>query len=122
MTDETRIEQLLRDAWSPEPPDGLRGRVLRRAQEETAGARRMYTRLRLSPWKLALAGLGLALVVLSNLSDGARDARIAAMVEGGRSGGNPLVVRKQDSAQWAREVDKLLALASSYDSKEEGEL
>ncbi len=75
--DENRIEETLRKSWSPEPPDGMRERVLRRARREMPRARAGV--LGLPRWQAALVAVSLAVVLLSGLSDHARQQRLAAI-------------------------------------------
>lgn len=70
-----RIEDMLKRAYQPQPPEGMRERVL-------AGNRNSAPRFRRAisvNWKTALAGLAIGLVMYANASDRARTERIAAM-------------------------------------------
>ena len=75
-----RIEELLRKSWSPEPPVGMRERVLRRAGRELehSAPRPAWT----ARWKLALASLGVLVILVTNVSDFARQARLSAATNG----------------------------------------
>ncbi len=75
-----RIEELLRKSWPPEPPTGMRERVLGRAAQELKDA---SPRSALAArWKLALASLGVLVILLTNVSDHARQARLSAATNG----------------------------------------
>jgi len=80
--DDKHIEDMLRDSWSPEPPEGMRERVLGRAREELL-ARKAGRGLRgINGWKLAFASLALFAILVSNLVEYARQERLAAMMDG----------------------------------------
>lgn len=107
--DDRQIENMLRDSWDPQPPDGMRERVLRRAQEQSARSRSGRPILGTARWKLALAGLGIAVVLLGNISDYARQSRIAQMMDGVSSTG--VAVGERSLLEQRREIEKLLAQA-----------
>ena len=70
--DDRRIEELLRDDWQVQPPDGMRERVLNQARGESARERSKPTIIGMNRWSAALASLGIVLVVLTTVSDHAR--------------------------------------------------
>ena len=74
--DNKHIEDILRQSWSPEPPDRLREKVLRSSMEPASRIRR---------WKLAFVGLGVAVVILANTLDYARGNRLTALINNIRS-------------------------------------
>ena len=78
--DDRRIEELLRDDWQPQPPDGMRERVMNRARGELLRERSRPTILGMNRWSAVLAALGIVLIILTNVSDHARHSRIAAMM------------------------------------------
>ena len=78
--DDRRLEELLRDSWSPLPPEGMRERVLRRSREELA--RRRPRIAWLVGWKPALAAVAVLFVLMMNISDYATSRRIAALTDG----------------------------------------
>ena len=108
--DDRRIEEMLRESWKPEPPDGMRERVLRRARGELAHSRQPV--LGMSRWKFALASLGLLVILLANISDHARQIRLSATMHG-----SPLTKMtapytvKGDLLAWRREIQRSLVLA-----------
>lgn len=104
-----RIEELLRGAWQPEPPEGMRGRVLMRSREQLA-RRRPNLRWMLG-WKPALAALGIAIVLFTHIEDNRRAARMTAMV-GGSSGISAPAPDGDYFTAW-REMDDMLARAPS---------
>ena len=108
--DDRFVEELLRRSWSPKPPDGLRERVLRRTAQ---GAAR---RSAVSRWKLALAGLGLAAVILTNLANFARDNRIAAMLGERRS--SSAAMRESNLCELTRELARVHAQLMQGDGVE----
>jgi len=119
--DDKRMEGMLRESWSPEPPDGMRERVLRRARAELG----QPTRPAIFQWKPLLATLAIVIVLLTNISDQCRQSRLAAMTDGfshqrmtAPQGGYWLQRRK--------EIEKSLALApedgSFFDGSEGDEL
>jgi len=103
-----RIEELLRGTWQPEPPEGMRGRVLARAREETARRRRFDFSWTLG-WKPALAALGIVIVLLANMDDNRREARVMAMVGG--SSDLRALTPNGDYLRMRHELDAVLASA-----------
>lgn len=75
--DDKRMEEMLRESWSPEPPDGMRERALRRARAELGRA----TRPAIFQWKPLLATLAIVIVLLTNISDHCRQSRLTAMMD-----------------------------------------
>ena len=75
--DDKRMEEMLRESWSPEPPDGMRERVLRRARAELG----QPTRPAIFQWKPLLATLAIVIVLLTNISDQCRQSRMTAMMD-----------------------------------------
>ena len=79
-----RIEEILKESWSPHPPDGMKERILRRSREEIT-----HKRTRVFPvanWKPALATAAVLLVILTNVSDHLCQKRISAMTDGSTPG------------------------------------
>lgn len=76
------IEELLRQSVHPEPPDGMRERVLRNARLQLEPQPRWRA---LFGWKPALAMLALLVVTLTSLDEHARSVRLAAIM-GDKSG------------------------------------
>lgn len=73
-----RIEEMLKENWSPNPPDGMKERILRRSREEIA---RKHSRVFLvANWKPVLAAVAALLVILTNVSDYRCQTRISAMM------------------------------------------
>jgi len=103
-----RIEELLRKTWQPEPPEGMRERVLARAYKKMAKRRRFDFTWMLG-WKPALTALGIAIVLLSNMDDNRREARVTAMVGG--SSGLKSLTPNDDYLKMRRELDAVLARA-----------
>ena len=79
MTDR-HVEDKLRDCWNPKPPDDMWERTVMRARRESAERRAKSQILWMSGWKAALAFCGVLIVVLTNISDSARQERIGEMV------------------------------------------
>lgn len=107
--DDKHVENMLRDSWDPQPPDGMRERVLRRAHEQSARSRSARPILGTARWKLALAGLGIAVVLLGNIADYARQSRMAQMMDGVSAA--RAAVGKRSLLEQRREIEKLLAQA-----------
>ena len=79
-----RIEEMLKESWSPHPPDGMKERILRRSREEIS---RKRTRIfMVANWKPALATAADLLVILTNVSDHLCQKRISAMTDGSTPG------------------------------------
>lgn len=74
MKDDRQIEEMLREHWHPEPPPGMRERVLHHAAaipvEAVPAARRACR------WQLAFAGAGLSLALAAGISDHFRHERL----------------------------------------------
>ena len=104
--DDKRIEDMLRESWQPQPPEGMRERVLGRANREVErGSRRTWFPL---GWRTALATLGVFVIVLSVISDSARQSRLAALANGGQLQCTSLVASRPITlAQWRGELFKL---------------
>jgi hypothetical protein len=79
MNDE-RIENILRESWNPEPPEGMRERVLRKGRLELNRGSRHALVIPINRWKLALVGLAILTVFLTNVSDYARQKRVTEML------------------------------------------
>lgn len=80
--DDRHVEDLLLKSWTPRTPDGMRDRTLRRARQELA-RKQPAPLFILRNWKLALACIGILIVVLLGISDNARSQRLAAVIGGG---------------------------------------
>jgi len=79
--DENRVEEMLRGSWSPEPPDGMRERVLSRARREP----RVVRLFGMPRWQAALVIASVLVVLFSGFSDSARHRRLAALGNGAQS-------------------------------------
>lgn len=73
------IEDILRESWSPESPDGMRDRVLRKTRESMLQEERA-PRLRLA-WRFVLVTAGVLIVFLTQLADRSTQMRLARMTE-----------------------------------------
>jgi hypothetical protein len=73
--DDKRTEEMLRESWQPQPPDGMRERVLGRSREEPAPRRAWFA----FSWRTAFAAVGILIICLSFISDSARQSRLAAL-------------------------------------------
>ena len=100
-----RMEELLRKTWQPEPPEGMRERVLARAYKKMA-KRRGFDFSWMLGWKPALTALGIVIVLLSNVADDRREARLTAMI-GGPGASSP--ARNSDYLRMRREMNEMLA-------------
>ena len=111
--DDKRIEDILRESWSPEPPDGMRERVLRKSRQQVA---RRPSRIRFT-WRMALAGLGIAIVVGSNLADRSTQSRMAVMMRQKPMTPCYTVVAQSPVTfgQWRHSMDEFLADRGSDD-------
>ena len=104
--DDKRIEDMLRQSWQPQPPAGMRERVLGRANREAE----RRTRCRWLPlsWRTAFAALGVLIVTLSAISDSARQSRLAPPGNAGQQRCASLVAsRPVTLAQWRGELFRL---------------
>ena len=105
--DDKRIEDMLRKSWSPQPPDGMRERILRQSRVELRKSSKS-TIWGVSRWKFALASLAVAIVVICNVSDHQCSVRIAEMTGSSYSNGMPLPPGKT-YFEMKREMNQLLA-------------
>lgn len=74
------IEDILRESWSPEPPEGMRERILRRGRvellhEKDNKRRRWFT------WRTAMVAAGIVTVLLTNLADMSTRSKVAEMTK-----------------------------------------
>lgn len=99
------IEQKLRESFSPEPPAGMRERVLGRAGQELSPAQSRMRAPWFVNWRLAMATAGVLVVLTGNVSEYARDARLAALT----NSGSAVHSRGLSIPDRAREIDCLLA-------------
>ncbi len=109
--DDKRIEQLLRDSWSPEPPDTMRERVLARARQQTAQRRAPFFGLR--RWQAALVAASLLLVLSAGLSDHARQVRLASVRGGTVSRETQVAACPQTLGRLYLEMNRMLEHPSS---------
>jgi len=116
--DDKRMEESLRSAWSPQPPDGMRERVLRRAHEQSARSRSARPIFGVARWKFAFAGLGIAVVLLGNTADYARQSRMAQMMDGASAAG--AAIGTGTLLEQRREIERLLAQAPPDNRFENG--
>jgi len=107
--DDRKIEELLKESWSPRPPDGMGENVLRRARAE--GGRSWFA---VNRWKLAFACGWLIVVLLAGALNRTQEARITGMVLGGKSPGISAPA-PMDMDQWRRNIEGLLVMASNDD-------
>jgi len=80
---DNRIEEILKESWSPHPPDGMKERILRRSREEIAHKRTWV--FPVANWKSALTTAAVLVIVFTNVSDYQCQKRIAAMMDGSKS-------------------------------------
>ena len=111
--DDRRIEDMLRECRTPKPPDGMRERVLRRSREELARQRTNRPLLWMSRWKLALASLGILVILATNISDYARQSRLSAMIDGSRPGMSQRVTIEKSLIKKKLEMNRLLVESPS---------
>jgi len=78
--DDKQIENLLRESWKPDPPDGMRERVLRNSRQALAKEQSGRSLGLISHWRFALLGMSILLILLMNLSDYSRERRLSAII------------------------------------------
>ena len=105
--DDKRIEDVLRESWQPEPPDGMRDRVLRTARQELTRAHRPLARV--LRWRPLLASLAAVIVLLTNIADHRVQTRLAALTDGHSKTITAPVNR--DFLRQRREIADMLALS-----------
>lgn len=114
--DDRRIEETLRELWRPEPPEGMRERVLRRSRQELERRRDSRTVWRFALRKSAFAALALAVVLAVNVSDHYRQERMSALTQATYAEALPGGLLRQ-----RRDMEKLLAqYAPDYRPVENG--
>ena len=106
--DDKRIEDMLRESWKAEPPDGMRDRVLRTARQELTRADRPLARV--LRWKPLLASLAVGIVLLTNIADHRVQTRLAALTDG-HSTTNITAPVNRDFLRQRREIADMLALS-----------
>ena len=89
----------LLDAWEPEPPDGMRERVLRKALEKKSP--------KAAKWRFALAAIGIFIVLVMNFLNFRVQARITAMTGGGTDMVPSLTIAR--ILEHMRDMDKAFA-------------
>ena len=110
--DDRRIEEMLRESWSPEPPNGMKQRILQRNREELARQRSRRPAFRISRWKPLLASMAILFVILANVSDRAAQSRLAKMMDG-RPANSAIAPCAAEGGLFARhrELRRMLALS-----------
>jgi uncharacterized paraquat-inducible protein A len=98
-----QIENLLKECRFPEPPTGMRERVLHRAGRELT-----HSRPRLLTWKSALVCAGVLIILVSNCMNFACEKKLAAMTGSGNSSISTTVSKSNLLAN-RREMERLLA-------------
>ena len=73
------IEELLRESWQPEPPEGMRERVMNRARRELHRRTFLFPWPALPRWQAGFAVAGLAVFIACGVSNMARENRLAAL-------------------------------------------
>lgn len=106
--EDKRIEEMLRECWTPEEPEGMKARALRQSRQEFG--RQHTRRLINSRWKLALTCAGILIVLATSISDHARQNRLSAMTGTGMS--TP-ILNDKNIAKKMLEMNKFLAGAQS---------
>lgn len=105
--DDKRIEDMLRESWKAEPPDGMRDRVLRAARQELTRSHRRG--IRSLGWKPLLASLAVVIILLTNIADHRVQTRLAALTDG-HSTTNITAPVNRDFLRQRREIADMLAL------------
>jgi len=75
--EDKKIEKLLRQAWQPTPPEGMRERVLRRSREEFRRSRWVKV-----GWRPIFATIAIVMVLATGISDHYRQVRLANLMDG----------------------------------------
>lgn len=104
--DDKRIEEMLRESWATQPPDGMRERTLRRARAELRRRRRPA----ILQWKPLLASLAVLILLATGISDHCRQSRLSLMV--GSSPSKIVMPPEGNWLKWRREMERSLALVS----------
>ena len=79
MMEDREIEELLRESWQPEPPEGMRDRVISRAKRELGRRILWFPRLVIPRWQVGLAVAALVIVIACGISNTARENRLASL-------------------------------------------
>ena len=75
--EDKKVEELLRQSWSPTPPDGMRERILRRSREEFRRSR--WAKV---GWRPVFATIAILMVLSTGISDHCRQIRLAQLMDG----------------------------------------
>lgn len=115
-----QIVDILRESWSPEPPEGLRERVLRGSRTELLHRRARSARPWFT-WRVAVAGLGIAIVLATNISDHIMQSRVAEIANPGPASASPMVAQGPVTlGQWRRNMDQFLSSGGSLNFDRKG--
>jgi len=95
------IEDLLRDTLRATPPVEMKHRTLRLARQELKKRQAKSPILGMSRWKAALAVCAVLIIVLTSISDSARQERIDQMVCGpSASGPQAQIAQASSLKEW----------------------
>ena len=78
--EDKQFEEMLRESWSPEPPEGMRERVLRRSRRELP-ARSRRPLFGMFRWRPMLAVTAVVLILLMGVSEHQRGQRLTALLD-----------------------------------------
>ena len=109
--EDKQFEEILRESWSPKPPEGMRDRILRHSRQKfSAGRRRpLFGMLR---WKPLLAAVAVVIVMLMGVSEHQRQQRLTTLLDAPPAGATAWNVCKS-LRERQLQIAKLLALAPS---------
>lgn len=105
---DSKIEYLLRQSIDPQPPDGMRERVLRNARLQLKQQPRWRVLL---GWKPVLVLLTLLVIMMSSVDEHARNVRLSALI-GNEAGVTRLDKCMADFSGYQRYV---MAMNGSYE-------
>lgn len=77
--EDKQFEELLRESWEPEPPDGMRERVMNRAQAELGRRTFQFPWPEMPRWQVGLALTGVLILLVCGMSSISRETRLAAL-------------------------------------------
>jgi len=107
--DDERIEEMLRESWQPQLPDGMREKVLGRARAEAFRRQGLGWFAVSRRWQTALAVAGVLIVILTAVSDVSRQSRLAAY-ECREAPRKRMVLAREPvtMAEWRAELDRII--------------
>ncbi|MEN6356912.1 MAG: hypothetical protein ABFD83_07500 [Armatimonadota bacterium] len=108
--DDRQIEDMLRKSWQPEPPNGMRERVITKAKLELTKHRQERSLGVMRLWKTALVAAIVLFVIIAWVGDSARQNRIDIALNGASVNSPDLrVAQTWSPEQWERQRSRIMS-------------